>query len=268
MAILETSTKTGISWIAESIALLKAEPRKLLTLALVYVTVFMMLPSLPGFQWFALITILIWPIFMAAVIGIYRDVDCIKTDSKQTLNPLNISEIINSIKPKALLLLQLGGAFLLYGAIVSFFLNGDIKGLETLTQSNAAMTESEAVIVIQKMLPLLLKLVLLLIPLMMASWFSPPLIAFNNYSVIKAIKSSIAGSIQYLVAMGVAWLLLTAGIVGVMLIVGIIIGITGNLIPVLAKLLMPILIFGSLLAASALMLAFQYVSYRDVFSKA
>lgn len=260
MAILETSTKTGISWITESIGLLKAEPHKLLTLALVYVTVFMMMPSLPGLQWFALLTILIWPIFMAAVIGIYREID-----KKQSPK---LSEVFGSIQPKILLLLQLGGAFLLYGAIVSFLLNADIKGLESLTQNNAAMTESQAAMVFQKMLPLLLKLILLLIPLVMASWFSPPLIAFNNYSVIKSIKSSIAGSIQYVLAMGIAWLLLTLGIIGVMLTVGIIIGITGNLIPVLAKVLMPLLIFGSLLVASSLMLAFQYVSYRDVFSKA
>ena len=264
MAILETSTKTGVSWIKESGRLLKSEPRKLIVLALIYVTIFMMMPSLPGFQWFGLITILIWPLFMAVVIGIYRELDL----SAETTKMLHLGMVMDSVKPKVFLLLQLGGMFLLYGAIVSFFLNGDIKGLEGLAQSKDVMTESEAVIIMQKMLPLLSKLILLLIPLMMASWFSPPLIAFNNYSVIKAIKSSIAGSLQYFVALGVAWLLLTVTIVSVMLIVGIIIGITGNLIPSLAQLLMPLLIFGSLLIASSLMLSFQYVSYRDVFSKA
>jgi len=114
----------------------------------------------------------------------------------------------------------------------------------------------------------LLKLSLLLIPLMMATWFSPMLIAFNNYSLIKAIKSSIAGSLQYMIALAAAWLLLTVGIIALMLIVGIVAGIISNLVPVLGQMLMSMVVFGCLLLATALMLAFQYVSYRDVFRAA
>jgi hypothetical protein len=137
-----------------------------------------------------------------------------------------------------------------------------------LAQNKETMTESQMMAFVQKMLPFALKLSLLLLPLMMATWFSPMLIAFNNYPLIKAIKSSIAGSIQYLVALGVAWILLSGGIVLVMLIVGIIVGIVGSLVPVLGQMLTSFLIFGCLLLATALMLAFQYVSYRDVFRAA
>ena len=260
MAILETSPKTGRSWISESIALFKAAPNRWILLAAVYVAVFMMIPSLPGFQLFSLITILIWPIFMVIAIAMYRNAD---NFVKQSL-----SEIINMIKPKMSPLLALGGIFLLYGLLVSLLLNSDIDGLLGMASSMDKMTDTQAIALLDKILPFLLKLTLALIPMMMATWFSPMLIAFNNYTVGKAIKSSIAGSLQYMVALGVAWILLTLGIFSLLIMAGIIIAILGGLAPMLSQLLMPILVFGCLLLATSLMFAFQYVSYRDVFRAA
>lgn len=260
MAIFETSTKTGRSWISESLALFKATPSKWMLLASVYVAVFMMIPSIPGFQLFSLITILIWPIFMVIAIAMYRNAD---NNISQSL-----SEIISMIKPKVKPLILLGGIFLLYGLLVSLVLNSDVEGLVGMTKSIDKMTDSQAIALLQKFLPFLLKLILALIPMMMATWFSPMLIAFNNYTVGKAIKSSIAGSLQYLFALGVAWILLTAGIFALLVVAGIIIAIIGGLAPMLGQLLMPILVFGCLLLATSLMFAFQYVSYRDVFRAA
>ena len=260
MAILETNAQTGKSWISESVALFKAAPSKWMLLASVYVAVFMMIPSLPGFQLFSLVTILIWPIFMVIAIAMYRNADNNITQ--------NLSEIINMIKPKLKLLIILGGIFLLYGMLISLLLNSDVEGLMGMTKSMDKMTDSQAVAILEKMLPFLLKLTLALIPMMMATWFSPMLIAFNNYTVGKAIKSSIAGSLQYMLALGVAWILLTVSIFALLVIAGIVIAIMGNLAPMLGQLLMPILVFGCLLLATALMLAFQYVSYRDVFRAA
>lgn len=260
MAIFETSTKTGRSWISESLALFKATPSKWMLLAAVYVGVFMMIPSIPGFQLFSLITILIWPMFMVIAITMYRNAD---NNISQ-----NLSEIINMIKPKVKSLIFLGGIFLLYGMLVSLVLNSDVEGLVGMTKSIDKMTDSQAIALLQKILPFLLKLILALIPMMMATWFSPMLIAFNNYTVGNAIKSSIAGSLQYLFALGVAWILLTVGIFALLVVAGIVIAIIGGLAPMLGQLLMPILVFGCLLLATSLMFAFQYVSYRDVFRAA
>ena len=260
MAIQESSTKTGISWVKESVDLFKTSPRKWLLLALAYVGLFMMLPSIPGLQLFAFVSILIWPVFLAIAIMMYRNADIKKEQ--------NFNEIIHHIQPKLTQLIALGGACLLYAALVSFVLNSDIQGLAELTQNKANMTESQMMVFLQKMLPFLLKFTLLLIPLMMATWFSPLLIVFNNYSVVKALKSSVAGSLQYMIALSVSWLLLTLGIVALMLIVGIVAGIISSLVPVLGRILMSFVVFGCLLLATALMLAFQYVSYRDVFRAA
>lgn len=260
MAILETSAKTGKSWISESIALFKLAPNKWILLASAYVAIFMMIPSLPGFQLFSLITILIWPVFMVIAITMYRNAD---NNIQQSL-----SEIIGIIKPKIRPLIALGGIFLLYGVLVSLLLNSDIDGLVGMTKSVDHMTDTQAEAILQMMLPLLLKLTLALIPMMMATWFSPMLIAFNNYTVAKAVKSSIAGSLQYMLALCIAWILLTAGMFALLAFVGLIIAIMGNFAPMLGQLLMPILLFGCLLLATTLMLAFQYVSYRDVFRAA
>jgi hypothetical protein len=257
MAILESRTQTGISWVRESFAIFKQSPRKWMLLALAYVGLFMMLPSLPGFQAFAIVTILIWPIFIAIAIRIYRNAE-LKT-------PEMLSNIVKLIQPKMTSLMLLGVVCLLYGIVVNFILNSDIQGLAAITQGKSEIDESAMMALLQKMLPFLLKLTLFLVPLMMATWFSPMLIAFNNYSLGKAIKSSLAGTLQYMIALSVSWLMLTSVIILIMLFAGIVVGILGALIPTMAQLLMSVLVFGTLLVASALMLAFQYVSYRDVF---
>jgi hypothetical protein len=260
MAILQSRTQTGISWVKESIALFNSAPRKWLSVALVYVGLFMMLPSIPGLQFFALISILIWPVFLAIALALYRNAEMKK---QQT-----VGEIVTQIQPKISQLVALGGACLLYAVLVSFVLNSDLQGLEALVGNKEKMTESQMLEFLQKMFPLMLKLTLLLIPLMMATWFAPMLIAFNNYNLVKAIKSSIAGSIQYMVALGAAWILLTGGIILLMLVVGIVVGLISAIVPVLGQMLMSIILFGALLLATALMLAFQYISYRDVFRAA
>jgi hypothetical protein len=260
MAIHESRIRTGISWVTESVALFKTAPRKWLLLGLAYVGLFMMLPSIPGLQFFGFVCVLIWPIFLAIAIALYRNADMKKQQK--------LSEIFNNVQPKMAQLIGLGGACLLYAALVSFVLNSDIEGLVALTQNKVEMTESQVLTLMQKMVPFLLKLTLLLIPLMMATWFSPMLIAFNNYPLVKAIKSSIAGTLQYLIALATSWLLLTVGIISLMLIVGIVAGIISNLVPVFGQMLMSMVVFGCLLLATALMLAFQYVSYRDVFRAA
>ncbi len=260
MAILESRTQTGISWIKESIALFKTAPRKWLMLALAYLGIFIMLPSIPVLQIFAFVSILIWPIFLAVAIAQYRNADMKK---QQT-----IAETMQMMQPKMLQLMALGGACLLYAVLMSFILNGDLQGLASMAQNKDKMTESQVMALMQKMLPVMLKMLLLSIPLLMATWFSPMLIAFNNYSLVKAMKSSIAGSLQYIIALTAAWLLLSFGILGLMLGAGIFGGIVSALVPALGQLLIPFILFGCMLLATALMLAFQYVSYRDVFRAA
>jgi hypothetical protein len=263
MAILESRTQTGLSWVKESITLFKSAPRQWLLLALAYVGLFMILPSVLAV--FGFISMLIWPVFLAVSAGLYRDAAFKK--------PLNLSVLIRFIQPKLTLLVALGAGSLLYSVIIGLVLSDDVQGLAAIAQvgstnPNSSMTEAQMLAFMQKMLPVLLKMVLLLIPLLMGTWFSPMLIAFNDYPLIKAIKSSIAGSLQYMVAMGVAWLALSVGLILGIVVVGVLAGIFTSIVPGLQHTIMSFLMFGALLLATAMMLAFQYVSYRDVFRAA
>lgn len=257
MAIFESRTKTGISWVGESIAFLKQSPRKWLSLALVYIGLFVLLPSLPGLQIFAFITILAWPVFIAVAMRMYRNVEVHKQE--------DLKSMMKIIQPKMRSLIALGAVSLLYFVVVSIILSSDIQALAQILQDKEQMNEQELALAVETMVPLFLKLMLLFTPLMIATWFAPMLIAFNNYSLLKALKSSIAGVLQHTVAMTAAWLLLSAGVVTLLLISGILAGIVAVVMPALSQTLMTIIMFGCVLLSTALMLAFQYVSYRDIF---
>ena len=161
MAILESRTQTGLSWVKESLALFKTAPRKWLLLALAYVGFFMMLPSVPGLQFLAFVSILLWPVFLAVVIALYRNADMKKQQ--------NLGDLLRVIQPKMSTLMALGAACLLYGVLISMLLNSDLQGLADMAQTKTQMTESQMMTLVQKMMPVMLKMGLLLIPLMIGA---------------------------------------------------------------------------------------------------
>ncbi len=205
-------------------------------------------------------TTLILPIFMAIVIATFRN-----TDRKQTQR---VREIIRELQPKMPLLIALGGASLLYVLLMNRILSSDIQALLDMQKGDTDMTQPQLVAYLDKMMPLLLQTMLLKVPLVMATWFSPMLIAFNNYSVIKAVKSSIAGTLKYMVALSAAWLTLTAGMAVVLALLGAIFGLLSKIMPELSYILAGPVLLTCMVVAAALMLVFQYVSYRDVFRSA
>ena len=263
MAILESRTQTGLSWVKESIALFKQSPRKWLMLALFYITFFVMLPSALHSIIFVVLTILIFPVFVVLAMMMYRNVERGTNES--------LSAMMTKLQPKMSQLMLLGLVSLLYGILISYLLSSDMQWLAKVSQMMQAktpMSEQQASLMIEKGLPIMLKMLLFSAPLLVVTWFSPMLIAFNDYPLAKAIKSSIAGAIQYAVAMTAAGLVLVAGLVLLMLVLGIFAGLMGKFMPAGAQFFMSFLIFGWLLLTTALMLAFQYVSYRDVFRAA
>lgn len=263
MAILESRRQTGMSWVKESIALFKLSPRKWLQLALFYIAIFVMLPSALSSLIFAVLTILIFPAFITLAMLMYKNAD---QNTPQTL-----AVMITKLQPKLSQLMLLGLVSLLYGILVSYLLSGDMQWVAQISrmmQAQTPVSQQQANLIIEKAFPVMLKVLLFSAPLLVVTWFSPMLIAFNNYPLTKAIKSSIAGAIQHAVAMSVAGLVLVAALVALMLVVGIVAGIIGALMPAGKQFIMSLLIFGWLLVATAIMLAFQYVSYRDVFRAA
>ena len=224
MAILESRVQTGMAWAKESYALFKQAPRKWMLLALVYVGLFMILPSIPGLE---LLAILIWPAFIAIAARLFRATD-MKTDE-------TLSRIFALVQPKLTTLMLLGMVCLIYCVLVNFILLSDIKVLSKLAQAGESLTPAQVEAVMGNFMPFVMKLVLLLIPMLMATWFSPMLIAFNQYPLVKAIKSSIAGSIQHMMAMSIAWLVLTLAIVLLMLIAAMLAGLLSVMMPTMVQ---------------------------------
>lgn len=260
MAILESRTKTGISWISESIAIFKQSPRKWLLLALVYLGLFVLLPATPGAQILAFATVLIWPTFIAFAMRLYRNAEFKKEEK--------LSTVMQLIQPKMRALLTLGALNLVYFILISFFLIADMQTMAGIVDNQEQMNPQELSTAMQTLIPIFFKLTLLFIPLMIINWFSPTLITFNQYPLGKAIKSSIAGCLQYIVALIAAWLLLSASMLALLTIASFLLGMFAVVSPAIVAPLLNVVVFGCVLLGIALTLAFQYVSYRDVFRAA
>ncbi len=88
-------------------------------------------------------------------------------------------------------LLVIGGIYtlgsLLIFKAVAFFTGGDLIMLLTHLQKPDAMTQEEAARLMESVMPSLALGTLLLVPLLMATWFSPGLVLFEGFPAGKAI---------------------------------------------------------------------------------
>lgn len=256
----ETGTQQGVRWVRESLALFKTQPHIWMLWSLAYIVIFMVLPSLPLLGFLGLLSVVIWPACMAFVVMLYRQVDL-----QGQMMPRAVWQ---QLQAHFKTLVLLGVSCLIYAVLATYLLSSELAALVAHAPTKAGMSESQMTQFLENTLSFVVKVLLLLLPLFIATWFSPMLIALNGYTLPKAIKSSIAGMLQYTIPMGVSWLVMTLGMLVVMLSLGLVIGILGALIPMLAQLLMPLLVFAALLVINALMFAFQYISYKDVFRAA
>ncbi|MCX7191437.1 MAG: BPSS1780 family membrane protein [Candidatus Methylopumilus sp.] len=247
--------RDSIRWNKESFKLFKKTPNQSLMLSLAYLFIFMLLPSMPMIQIFSIASILIWPIFLVFAVNFYKTHDKNKEE--------NFLAVFEKIKPRLTTLLMLGFICLIYAAMVTMVLNSEMQGFIQLSENN-----NELVTVINNFLPMIGKLILLLLPLLMATWFSPMLIVYNNYSLFKSIKSSIAGCLMYIFPLGLSWLIFSTIAILFMLSCELLIGALASLFPAIGPSLMGAIIFFALLVITSVMFAFQYISYRDIFKSA
>jgi hypothetical protein len=247
--------RDSIRWNKESFKLFKKTPNQSLMLSLAYLFIFMLLPSMPMIQIFSIASILIWPIFLVFAVNFYKTHDKNKEE--------NFLTVFEKIKPRLATLLMLGLICLIYAAMVTMVLNSEMQGFIKLSENN-----NEIVTVINNFVPMIVKLILLLLPLLMATWFSPMLIVYNNYSLFKSIKSSIAGCLMYIFPLGLSWLIFSTIAILFMLSCGLLIGALASLFPAIGPSLMGAIIFFALLVITSVMFAFQYISYRDIFKSA
>ena len=247
--------KDSIRWNKESFLLFKKTPNQSLMLSLTYLFIFMLLPSVPMVQVFSIASILIWPIFLVFAVNFYKIHDKNKNET--------FLAVYEKIKPRLLTLLALGLICLTYAGMVTMILNAEMQHFIQLSENN-----NELANVINNFVPMIGKLILLLLPLLMGTWFSPMLIVYNHYSLFKSIKSSVAGSLMYIIPLGLSWLIFSTTAILFMLSCGVLIESLASFFPSIGSSLMKAVIFFALLVITSVMFAFQYISYRDIFKSA
>ncbi|PKO93388.1 MAG: hypothetical protein CVU15_02240 [Betaproteobacteria bacterium HGW-Betaproteobacteria-1] len=245
--------KSGLDWVYRSVFLFRQNPPKWLLHALLYATLFIMLPSIPVMPvLISLLIILFWPTFLALFMGVFREADLGRDTEPR--------ELVEEIKPNFVKLITLGGVFLAYGILTGVMVRDEMVELNALVAGKA-----EAEIVMQQLLPLIFKMLLILTPMIMASWFSPMLVGFQGYGVLEAIKHSFWQCGRNLIAIIVAWSILSMSLFLVLLIAGLFVGIISAISALLGTFLMSLVVFAMLLLVTYFLLAIQYYSYRHVY---
>ncbi|ABE48633.1 MULTISPECIES: BPSS1780 family membrane protein [Methylobacillus] len=237
------------AWVRDILALFRQKPGKWMLLGLAHVFFFAMLPGLIGLKF---VSFLLLPAFLALAVGFYRDAD-IGRES-------DLGDLLNEIKPSFRKLLGLGAICVAYVLLINLLTAEDAMQLEAM-----ARNEENPEQVLEQSFPILVKLMLLLTPLVLVIWFAPALVAYQEYSVGRAIKSSLAAFIQYLLPLLLTWVAVTLIIMLSMTLAGVLVGMMSAASKTMGGFLMLVLVFACMLFASALMLAFQYVSNRDIF---
>lgn len=245
--------KTGLDWVYRSVLLLRQNPAKWLAQALLYTMLFVLLPTVPGMPVVvSLLILLLWPPILALFIGVYREADLGRhTEPRQ---------LLEEMKPNMVRLITLGGIFLAYGLLTGFLVKDEMTALSAMVDQKAAPDA-----VMAQVLPLMSKILLLLTPALMASWFSPMLVAYQGFSVTQAIWQSFWQTARYVLAITAAWLLLALALLGGLMVFGLIAGIVTALSATLGRLLLSLLLLGCLLIATHFLLAIQYFSYRHAY---
>lgn len=258
--------KLGYQWVKQSYDLFLHHPGKWLFLSLQYLLVFVLMPMLllgaigalvkqeAAVFWLILVSVLglavsfSWPIFTSLVIGVCRETDM----QRQT----PISEVFNKIRPHLGQLVMLGVLFFAYRMLMLAFLQGDMQGLEEWRQANPQQTDFPLIF-----WWLMIKLLVLQIPLILATWYSPLLISFQELSVLQAIQHSIWAALKNLLSLISAWLSLTFFVVLLMALVGLLVGVIALLSPMLGQILGELLLLLAFLVATAFLFSIQYFSY-------
>ncbi|MAR99991.1 MAG: hypothetical protein CMH24_01300 [Nitrosomonadales bacterium] len=206
------------------------------------------MPILPALKFLSPITIFLWPFIVVIYIHFYKQFD--------EKSNFDLKYIIDLLKAKFKPLLSIGGFCFIYASMVSFVvyagggINEDIKNYDELTE---------------KFLPVVIKIILISIPFFMATWFSPLLIAYNKYGFIKAIKSSLAGTLMFSIPLLSSYIVISASFIITIIFITFFFSTLSflgqNLISFFSSLFLLIL----LTAYISILFIYQYVTYKDIF---
>ncbi|NCV37739.1 MAG: hypothetical protein EBW64_00310 [Betaproteobacteria bacterium] len=178
------------SWLRDIFLILKKTKNYSLMIGYTYLFIFLVLPSLPLIQFLSPIVIILWPVVVVQIITFYQS---------QENKKISIFKLDSQLKKSIPQLLRIGLITFFYALLVSTFLSPQMQSI--VEQANAGDSVIEAAVFIK----LILKLFLFMLPLFAATWFSPMIIVFRGEGLFKALKSSIAAILIYIIPLLMTW---------------------------------------------------------------
>ena len=237
------------NWIYSSLILFRQSVRQSLFLGMLYITIILFIPMLPVLEFFSPITIFLYPFIVLIYIHFYRELDAKRN--------FDIQHIFNLLKIKFRPLLFIGGLTFIFSTLLSMFFYADIGPK---TEEIKSITEFS-----EKYQPTFIKLILISIPFIMATWFSPMLIFYNQYGAMKAIKSSLAGTLMFSIPLLLGWAILTGSFVVIILLTTFFFSLLSFLGQNSISFLSSLFLLVSFTAYISILFIFQYVTYKDIF---
>ena len=185
-----SSIRQTQSWLKDIFLILKKTKNHSLVIGYTYLFIFLVLPSLPLIQFLSPIVIILWPVAVVQIINFYRS-----SDNKK----ISIFKLDSQIKKSIPQLLRIGLITFFYALVISTFLSPQMQSI--VEQANAGDSVLDAAV----FLKLILKLFLFMLPLFAATWFSPMIVVYRGEGVFKALKSSIAAILIYIIPLLLTW---------------------------------------------------------------
>jgi hypothetical protein len=244
-----SSIRQTQSWLRDIFLILKKTKNHSLVIGYTYLFIFLVLPSLPLIQFLSPIVIILWPVAVVQIINFYRS-----SDNKK----ISIFKLDNQIKKSIPQLLRIGLTTFFYALVISTFLSPQMQSI--VEQANAGDSVLDAAI----FLKLILKLFLFMLPLFAATWFSPMIIVYRGEGVFKALKSSIAAILIFIIPLLLTW-------VSMIVIFAVLIYVFQNFLLLFGLsqaayiAISTIIIFSLTAVYIAALFIFQFLGYKQIF---
>jgi uncharacterized membrane protein len=203
MEVRHVKARQGLQWIMSGFYLFRMAPMVWMLLCFTLILIAMTLAILPLLGQF--IFTLISPVFLAGLMLGCRDLEQGKK--------LDITHLFAGFKKNTAPLVTVGGIYLIGQVLIVgiVMLIGGTAMMEMLLQGKR-VNENELMEVADDMLSATLVALALSIPLLMAAWFSPLLVAFHNMPPVLAMKKSFFACLKNLLPLqlyGVILIILT-----------------------------------------------------------
>lgn len=232
----------GLLWVKQGFRLFKTFPVMWAILTVIYFAIMIPLSSLPFLG--PIIGSLIAPVFAAGMM-----IGCRTIEQN---GELEINHLFAGFKQNTAQLISLGGMYMLAILVVMMLVTSNLD--QTMIQSIATSGEVTPEQMAAFSTPLLVAM-LLFMPVIMAYWFAPTLIALHDLTAWQAAKLSFNASLKNTMPFLMYGLVFTLLFMGLMLIVGVL-GQLGIFV-----------LFLALGVIVPLMMTTLYTSYRDIFKQ-